>query len=543
MLFPLDTAAVLIYLELIAATGKPVLGVALPLSASGGGILVLLLALCAHGTSLACSRFFFRRVYGHAGRVRRGIAQGFDLAQRIAVVLSTLLLLELSAFPFRTADALAARGVSGNEMEFLILNFAGLLPYLLISLAAWSGSYTLDAYLMPGTWTRAAHLLHKIRYSLFVLLLWLPLTLLLALVGFREAAFLDALPTWVFWIGSYALLFVMVWCFPFFLRFFWGCRPLRDERLREHIRSMEKRAGTRFSQIYVWNLGGANLVNAAAVGLFPPFRYLFLSRGLLETMPLEELDAVIGHELGHARHRHLAFFLLVTVAALGVLHVALETLRLGVAEHFLLTLGCLLLYIRLAYGWCSLRFERQADLFSAELLGSPWPMIRALERIALLFGNIRTVPSWHHYSIAERVRFLMTLERHPDVGPTHHRRVRTLRRGGYFLAGLCFGILLYVHTQDPQPPHTRPLATRKTRQSLHDHGQRLRRLLPDSPKGAHILFQYYADPANPAHDPDMARRMAHEAIRLAPNGQKRDYAWEYRDWLSGWDTPDAAADD
>lgn len=538
VLFPLDTVAILIYLELIATTREPVLGMARPVSTPGGGLLVLLLALCAYATSLACSRFVFRRVYGHAGGFRRSIAQGFDVAQRIAVALSTLLVLELTGLPFQAAETANAQGVSSKEMEFLILNFAGLAPYLLVSLAAWSGSYTLDAYLMPGTWTRTAHLIHKIRYSLFVLLLWLPLTLLLALVGFREAAFLDTIPAWVFWVASYGLLFVMVWCFPFFLRFFWGCRPLRDERLRAHIRSLERRSGTRFSQIYIWNLGGANLINAAAVGLFPPFRYLFLSRGLLDTMPPEELDAVIGHELGHARHRHLAFFLLVTVAVLGVFHVVLETFRLGVAEHFLLTLGSLIVYIRLVYGWCSLRFERQADLFAAELLGSPWPMIRALERIALLFGNIRTAPSWHHYSIAERVRFLMTIERHPDVGPTHHRRVRLLRRAGYFLAGLCFGILLYVHTQDPRPPHTRPLDSREARQSLHDHGQRLRRLLPDSPKGAHILFQYYADPVNPAHDPDKARRMAHEALRLAPNGQKRDYAWEFRDWLSGWDETD-----
>lgn len=527
MLFPLDTVAILIYLELLTATGKPLAGIAPPLSATGGLLLVAGLSVLAFTASLGCSRFFFRRLCGQPGTLRRNVAHGFDLAQRMAILTSTLLLLEMTGFPFQVARAFAARGIQGQEAEFLLLNLAGLLPYLLVSLAAWSGSHTLDAYLLPGTWTRRALLLHRVRHSFFVLLLWLPLTLLVALVGFRESAFLDSIPMWGYWLGSYVLLFVMIWCFPFFLRFFWGCRPLRDEALRARIRALEERSGTRFSEIHVWDLGGANLINAAAVGLFPPFRYLFLSRGLLEALPPEELDAVVGHELGHARHRHLTFFLLLTVAVLGVLHVMLDAFRLGVIEQFLLTLGFLILYIRLVYGWCSLRFERQADLFSAQLLGSPWPMIRALERIGILFGNIRTAPSWHHYSIAERVRFLMTLERHPDIGPLHHRRVRRLRRVGYFLAGLCLGVLLFLHTR---PSGTRGDDPHRP-QAIHAHGLRLRTLLPGSPEGARILFFHYADPASPDHDPPLARRMAHEALRLAPEKQRIEFASEFREWL------------
>ena len=51
-----------------------------------------------------------------------------------------------------------------------------------------------------------------------------------------------------------------------------------------------------------------NLGNAAVMGLIPQVRYVMLSDLLLESMTDLQIQAVFAHELGHVKHRHLAWF-------------------------------------------------------------------------------------------------------------------------------------------------------------------------------------------------------------------------------------------
>jgi hypothetical protein len=60
-------------------------------------------------------------------------------------------------------------------------------------------------------------------------------------------------------------------------------------------------------------------------------------------------------------------------------------------------------------------FERQADLYSALTMGSPRETISSLEKIAILSGKIRDLPSWHHFSIRERVDYLWKFLRDPGL--------------------------------------------------------------------------------------------------------------------------------
>jgi tetratricopeptide (TPR) repeat protein len=66
----------------------------------------------------------------------------------------------------------------------------------------------------------------------------------------------------------------------------------------------------------------------------------------------------------------------------------------------------LVVYFRYIMGFFMRNFERQADLYSAEIMGTPVPTIRSLEKIAYFSGKIRNLPSWHHFSIRERVECL-----------------------------------------------------------------------------------------------------------------------------------------
>ncbi|MBE9593549.1 MAG: peptidase M48, partial [Proteobacteria bacterium] len=68
-------------------------------------------------------------------------------------------------------------------------------------------------------------------------------------------------------------------------------------------------------------------------------------------------------------------------------------------------------------------FERQADLYSAKLMGRPEPTIMSLEKIAQMSGQSRNHPSWHHFSIAERVECLWKSLEDPQLIKRHSRRV------------------------------------------------------------------------------------------------------------------------
>ena len=89
-----------------------------------------------------------------------------------------------------------------------------------------------------------------------------------------------------------------------------------------------------------------------------------------------------------------------------------------IALAFLLG-SLVILYFRYFLGYFLRNFERQADLYALESLGSARGIITALEKIATLSG-LRKAPSWHHYSLAERIAFLHAAGQNPSLAQRHH---------------------------------------------------------------------------------------------------------------------------
>jgi tetratricopeptide (TPR) repeat protein len=86
----------------------------------------------------------------------------------------------------------------------------------------------------------------------------------------------------------------------------------------------------------------------------------------------------------------------------------------------------LCVYIRFVFGFLSRTFEREADVCAAELLGTPVPLILALEKIALMSGDVRELHSWRHYSVAERVRYLSAVGYDAAEQARYHGRARRI---------------------------------------------------------------------------------------------------------------------
>ncbi len=154
---------------------------------------------------------------------------------------------------------------------------------------------------------------------------------------------------------------------------------------------------------------------------------------------------MLAHEVGHAKYHHLLFYVLFflgyMVLSFGLFDLFVSILALhpyflkalgggesGSANLFYLALSIpiiltMVVYFRYIMGFFMRHFERQADLHSAATMGSPAPVISSLEKIALLSGKSRNLPSWHHFSIKERVDYLWRSLKEPGLVRRHNRFV------------------------------------------------------------------------------------------------------------------------
>ena len=233
----------------------------------------------------------------------------------------------------------------------------------------------------------------------------------------------------------FCLILILVFMPPM-MRMMWGCVPFPKGSLRSLIEDFLKRTNVSCKEILIWPMNGGKSCTAAVLGLVPGFRYILFTPCLVKHLLPQEIEAVLSHEVAHLRHRHLlwyTFFLGTFAVILYRLFDPIVTWLISRSLFFeiltrlqhwpsilisflaILPVGILLvLYFRFLMGYFMRNFERQADLSVFETQGHPWNLINALEKVAILAGDIRNQPNWHHFSIAERVNLLDEAARHPE---------------------------------------------------------------------------------------------------------------------------------
>ena len=273
---------------------------------------------------------------------------------------------------------------------FLVDRVLILLPVVLPLVVSWAAFYEVDRALRLALIEGEAeewHVAGRGRYVLmqarhFLALLLLPLLLVLAVQDAAERLAPGALEgTTGLAIYALPLLLLLVF-FPLILRYVWQTRPLAPAALRERLEAAARRVGFRCREILVWNTSGM-MINAAVAGFLPPFRYVFLSDGLLSHLGDEEIAAVFAHEMGHVRHRHLPLRIATIALPLSVWLLfaqfcpsIAERLGLwcttgGLGRQTAIGLASLAAvggYVGLVFGAVSRLLEYQADLFGCRVL-------------------------------------------------------------------------------------------------------------------------------------------------------------------------------
>lgn len=240
-----------------------------------------------------------------------------------------------------------------------------------------------------------------------------------------------------------SILFLAV-CFPPIICKLWECKPLTDSEIRNRLEMVCKKANFSHAGLKNWNLFEFS-PTAAIIGVIARFRYILFTPSLLKNLSPEALEAVLAHEIGHSKHKHLLFFpfvlfgmvLFTSFTLEGILHIFPVA---PPAFVFLLLAILIAFYFRFILGFFSRLFERQADLYGMQL-GIPLPaMIEALDTIGNLTGNSHRLPNWHHFSIHERMQFLKEVEKNPSLAARYNRYVKRVQI--FFILLLCIASLL-----------------------------------------------------------------------------------------------------
>ena len=155
-------------------------------------------------------------------------------------------------------------------------------------------------------------------------------------------------------------------------------QALLHGELRDRVFSLCKKAGVNLRQLYVLPTPFMPMANAFALR----GDRILLTDQLLNVLSRKEVDAVVAHEIGHLRHRHITLLLL---AIAGVLLFAVIA-YLHWFTAFPFTVKLLLIGFvsqALVQGLKALRHqtEKAADRLAAKLVNDPVAMVTALARV------------------------------------------------------------------------------------------------------------------------------------------------------------------
>lgn len=243
------------------------------------------------------------------------------------------------------------------------------------------------------------------------------------------------------WIGL-PMLATMLLIMPAAVRWIWRTTPLPAGELRWLLEAICRARRCELRDILVWHTDGT-LANAAVLGATSWLRYMLLTDALLTRLSANELAAVVRHEVGHLRRRHLPLRLALLALPLAVwlaikhLWPGVEDATAAALEYFDLPTRSLLAgvlpltmlaYAVLVVGWYSRLLEHDADIEAClNSTGQFDPDFADdfCHALIAVCGRRRgnRWAEWLHPPVTERLAFLHCLAQQPAQVAVFRRRL------------------------------------------------------------------------------------------------------------------------
>jgi STE24 endopeptidase len=200
---------------------------------------------------------------------------------------------------------------------------------------------------------------------------------------------------WVAFVGFQFLMLVLapVVILPLFNKF----TPLSEGSLRDRLFQLAQRTGFRAHSIQVMDGSRRSRHSNAFFTGFGRFRKIVLFDTLVEQLPEQELEAVLAHEIGHYKRKHIPKMMVASMAGglAGLFALSLLAEQGWFFDAFGFQPGSLvpaLLIFGLVSGvatfWLSplthfwsRKYEFEADAFAAKVMENSAPLVRALRKL------------------------------------------------------------------------------------------------------------------------------------------------------------------
>ena len=283
-------------------------------------------------------------------------------------------LASLSSFWYEQAWSPLATGV-GLIISFLLISSVLELPF------SWYRTFQLEAEYGFNHSTGKLFFSDTLKQLCLMLLLGTPL-IWGALWLMQSAGELWWVYLWGAWM---ALIIIMMWAYPAFIApLFNQFTPLEDEALKQRVDDLLQRCGFKSNGIFV--MDGSRRSghgNAYFTGLGNNKRIVFFDT-LLNSLQPEQIEAVLAHELGHFKHRHILknmmMMAMISLASLAILGWIIDESTfyhgLGVTTEtdavalllFMLVTPILGFFIQPLMAQLSRRYEYEADHYAAKMV-------------------------------------------------------------------------------------------------------------------------------------------------------------------------------
>jgi STE24 endopeptidase len=185
-----------------------------------------------------------------------------------------------------------------------------------------------------------------------------------------------------------------IWIMPLFNKF----TPMESGELKEAIQNYARSAGYETSQIFVMDGSKRSTKSNAFFTGYGRTRRIALFDTLIDKHTISELVAIIAHEVGHYKKKHIIQGMALSIAHMGLIFYLLSVLlsNSGLYEAFymeqssiytgLLFSGMLLIPVEMllsvGLNILSRRNEYQADRFAANTIDEPSSIIKALKKLS-----------------------------------------------------------------------------------------------------------------------------------------------------------------
>ena len=404
----------------------------------------------------------FKKLLRQAGHGQ--IVKGEDLTwlyQRLITKLSicAIFILALMVYLFNIKYWL--HFIPFFESLSLLQGLSALAIYLALLSTIWYFACPVYQIIFRSGITRKSYIISNYRLNLPLLFPWIFLSLIYDIIeissfGGADGLFARTEAQMAFFV---ILLTILMLFMPGLIQYWWRCEPLPKSEKVNRLNDFLIERNFKCRNLLGWPLFEGRMLTAGLMGILPGYRYIMISDSLLEILSVDELKAVLAHEMGHAKYLHLIiylFFLLgYMILSYGLYDLFIvfyssqpffanffstkdpQAMNLSYILMPLPMLLSMLIYFRYLMGFFMRNFERQADLYSAVIMGTPEYIINSLEKIAFYSGKSRNIPSWHHFGIKERVDYLTGMFKDPGLIKRHNRFIGTcLLIYLIFLAGL-----------------------------------------------------------------------------------------------------------